>query len=1023
MNAIDTDSRFSKGRAGTMPPTPARLAALLAAVVEASRHLLAGGELVPAMNRAVAALGEGIGLDRVYIFRHDPAEAQSVLLAAWQVPGVIDYAATLPPGTALADDDFPEVIGPLRAGRVYRSSAPERTGLNAEFNLANGVQSDLMAPVFASGNFWGCVGFDDCRAERDWSEPETDVLRGAAAAIGAAVERAELETRRQADEAVCSAERERTARERGAELARENSILRLCSESLANLEDLHGFLLRVVRSAMEWAGAACGGVGLLSADGGSLRIVAFADDSGPGGSPRDHPVELPLISLEGPARLAWEAIHTAPGYWWAGPEHPSFEPAIREYHRARGHRQIAHVPLRVGGEVAGFLALAFRGEVRPSEARLEMLGALAEQAALAVSLTRLTEADKRAAVAREQEKAARERAAELAKANSALRRAITGLAGIGSLDAFLAEMLAAALEVASARNGAVVLVRPGEGGGSDAAEHIVLMEEGRRVPRAEQERAGTWRVPINAALRAHMNATRDSSDVWSPPPDDLLHTPSFVAYHRARGNRAVRIVPMVVAGEVIGWLGFGFAQADPPGGTRLELLRTLAEQMTVAVELTRLADGARQAAVIREREAAARERAAELAKVNATLRRGLDRVADLGSFDAYVASLLAEGAEVFGADAAAVFLRDGEAGTRFRPLAVVDDGRLLPAAEIAGDPFLGAYARVSAEDRGGLFSAIVASGHGQTVLDERLAEIWPEAFGWHAARGHRVAWQFPLRVRGQMRGFLAFALRRSGPPTDTQVESVAALAQQFTLALELTRFAEAARREAGQTATLEERNRLSRDLHDTLSQGFAGIIAQLGGAEGALGAGQADTVRRCLDRAMAAARSSLMEARRAVHALRPGSLAEDASLERALREVLALIVADTPLRTSLRVTGAPRPLPAASAGALVRISQELLANTLRHAGADAREFSLELAWGEAELRLTARDDGGGFDPRQATDGFGLTGIRERVQAFGGHFDLRAAPGAGTVVSVRFSLPGENDPSLVNSPPTTNDPFA
>jgi signal transduction histidine kinase len=201
-----------------------------------------------------------------------------------------------------------------------------------------------------------------------------------------------------------------------------------------------------------------------------------------------------------------------------------------------------------------------------------------------------------------------------------------------------------------------------------------------------------------------------------------------------------------------------------------------------------------------------------------------------------------------------------------------------------------------------------------------------------------------------------------------------ALAQLHAARAEL----DAAAREAG---VLEERARLAREIHDTVAQGLISVITQL---EGARDGGDP----RRIDRALAVARETLGEARRAVQALRPAAL-DGAQLPDALADVAKGAEA------RLQVTGEPIALHPDAELALVRIAQEALANARRHA--QAREVTLTLSYMDDMVVLDARDDGRGFDPATVRAGVGLAGMRERLAPLGGHLDVESSPGAGTTV--------------------------
>jgi signal transduction histidine kinase len=219
----------------------------------------------------------------------------------------------------------------------------------------------------------------------------------------------------------------------------------------------------------------------------------------------------------------------------------------------------------------------------------------------------------------------------------------------------------------------------------------------------------------------------------------------------------------------------------------------------------------------------------------------------------------------------------------------------------------------------------------------------------------------------------------------------------------------AAEREAGRLA---ERGRLARDIHDTLAQGFISIVLLLEAVEEALPPGAAGArARRHLEQALRTARENLDEARRLVWELRPEPLS-DTPLGEALQRIARQLGEETGMAASATVTGTPRPVPADTEVALLRIAQEALANVRKHSG--ARRVALTLSYIEDEVALDVRDDGRGFDSGAVCahpgGGFGLPAMRERVRELGGAFALETTPGGGTSVAVSVPLPAGQAPA-------------
>jgi signal transduction histidine kinase len=221
-------------------------------------------------------------------------------------------------------------------------------------------------------------------------------------------------------------------------------------------------------------------------------------------------------------------------------------------------------------------------------------------------------------------------------------------------------------------------------------------------------------------------------------------------------------------------------------------------------------------------------------------------------------------------------------------------------------------------------------------------------------------------------------------------------------------------REAG---ILDERQRMAREIHDTLAQGLTGIITQLQAAEQA----SEDPAgwRRHVQAATGLARESLTDARRSVDALRPEPL-ETARLSEALADVAKRWSALHGIAVQVTTTGTVRPMRPEAELALLRTAQEALANVARHA--HATRVVLTLSFMEDEVALDVRDDGAGFDPARLDvraagngrsarplaapqagpgaggGGFGLVAMRQRIEGVSGTLQVESEPGAGTAIS-------------------------
>jgi len=204
---------------------------------------------------------------------------------------------------------------------------------------------------------------------------------------------------------------------------------------------------------------------------------------------------------------------------------------------------------------------------------------------------------------------------------------------------------------------------------------------------------------------------------------------------------------------------------------------------------------------------------------------------------------------------------------------------------------------------------------------------------------------------------------------------------------------EQASRQAG---VLEERQRLAREIHDTLAQGFASIVVQLEAAE--MASENETSAGRYLEQARNAAREGLSEARRMVWALRPEIL-ENTSLPEALQRLMRRWQQESGVQAQFTLTGEPRPLHPELEVGLLRIAQEALANIRKHS--KARHATLTLSYLGDMVLMDVQDDGVGLQP-PTSGSFGLRSMRERVEALGGQMTVESEPGLGTTLA--FSLP-------------------
>lgn len=268
----------------------------------------------------------------------------------------------------------------------------------------------------------------------------------------------------------------------------------------------------------------------------------------------------------------------------------------------------------------------------------------------------------------------------------------------------------------------------------------------------------------------------------------------------------------------------------------------------------------------------------------------------------------------------------------------------------------------------------------------------------------REVFVVPLRTRGELTGAMMVACNMPLPRESKNALEV--LGAEIALASENLQLVEEARR----MSILEERQRLAHEIHDTLAQGFTSIAMSISAAQLAEPRTFSDSApaHRHLESARHTARESLAEARRLVWALRPESL-DRHSLPEALDSLAEEWSQETGVEAQVTITGMPRRLLPEAEAALLRIAQEVLSNTRKHA--NASRTMLTLSYMDDQVVLDVSDDGLGFDPAapkrkmhpQDTGGFGLVAIRERTDQFGGRLLIESAPGNGTTIAVELPV--------------------
>ena len=504
---------------------------------------------------------------------------------------------------------------------------------------------------------------------------------------------------------------------------------------------------------------------------------------------------------------------------------------------------------------------------------------------------------------------------------------------------------------------------------------------------------------INESIADCCDEECDGTDPWNEPRSDHFCTmlqsgKSVVFCPEAQQRfdnasitsdkaRTSAIVPILVDGEYVGVIGFDdWQRIREFDSSIVSALEIAAGLVGAALHRERLLEIMR-----RERELAAEERLAYLARANASLRANLVKLSRDPDPQDFVSSILLEATRQLDGAAAQAIGFDAKT-QQWKVFIHVEDGKVGPP------PF-----QAEATDDETRISEILKQFREPVFYQLQPVDRikWPGAAAWHEKSGHQSAYLLPLVFGESSVGFISLLFRQSEALSAERAELALAFAHQATLSIGLKKLGMAAK----DAAVLAERNRIGQEIHDGLAQGFTGILMQLGAAEEAMHeCARSSPLPAILTRIRDMAREGLAEARRSVGALRPAEQARRPGLELALRQLCERTTVDGRVKCNFEGSMTGEGLAPEKQHELLRIAQEAVSNALRHAH-PANVYIL-LVEDAAQWSLTVRDDGRGMTLNPdlyAQQGYGLNNMRERAGAIGGVFRITSKAGEGTQVVV------------------------
>lgn len=829
-------------------------------------------------------------------------------------------------------------------------------------------------------------------------------------------------------------EREGRAKARTAAIEEINRIIRQCVDRMANAKHPREAIMEtlgVIAREVHELGAL--DVGLMECNHPTNTIKCTALFRGGlwtdvSDSPLGREFSLNQPELVGP----WEKIQSEKFVWGLTSDEAVLIPEVRAYHESFGAKSVAYVPLRCGNTMGGFIGFSLSREDPPSKEIVGLLRILADQVALALELERVGAIAKQVEesrlnefIALERVEATRRRAAEHERASRAQQAVIDALPKIQNFDELASTVLGIVSKAFGAtssayfehlegepirlcywyRNGEIIEPLNGREWPPEISEVYRELKQGFTVP--DEHLGSSWRDRTDPVVLDHGAGTAIER---------------FDRFCCGLGCDVELNIPLVVAGRADG----AFLIFRPSGSTfspdEISLAESLANQLAMGIQVSRLVEQARDFEVARLNEVVAREREesalARLKMVEETNRairreieersraerivRGhanlisevLNRISREPSPEEHLAGILESLVRTLEIDSAAVFRYDPHTN---RTIYELDYRAGTSVSELEKHQRRVKTSLSSSWDDYHL-DALKAGRillHDEHELREHPS-FAPYRNGLYA-RGIREVLSAPMFSGTGFLGF--FALRSHQPGFFAGLDQlfIEAMASQASLAIQMLLL----HRRGEHAAVMEERNRIARDLHDSLAQGFTGVIINLEAASSALDSDRPDIASTHVEAANLAARSGLEEARRSVLALRH-SPTWGAKYEDALLECIRALTKATAIQVEVRAVGRAYPIPGVIGDGILRIVQEAVTNVIRHAS--AKNIDLNVVYTADLFMVSIGDDGLGFDLNTTPPGLGIRGMVERGRAFGCDVLITSTVGTGTRIDLRCPRP-------------------
>ena len=967
---------------------------LLQATTKLANALLSDEYLDRGVNRALEILGMSAEADRLTVLQHqeDPRVhtlGYVIVQYEWLSAGTSSQIEH-PELRSIPYNGLENCHNLLVAGKYWGGLLDEMSESFRRGQLKLGVKATYAIPIMVKERYWGAIGLDFCRTARLLKEAEIEVLKIAASCIGSAIERdlILIEQAKIECEAEIVKQKSIVRQERDRSLKLTTNVAR----ALLNDRDLN----RAIATALQIVGEGIDTDRVVVMEHHRDRRreslgyakVLFEWHSVNAVSQLAHR-ELQQISYEGVEDWYERLVKGET----VGAIIRNLPEPLRQKQIAIGVKATYAVPIAINEQYWGVLAFDNCREAKQySETEISILKTTAACIGSAIQQDRIR---------REREQTERhilleqQRVSQLEKYNRELKQRDRIFAATASAaNAILTEenfdkAIDKALRIIaeSIDTDRIAVMEHFADSTSNSQGDLQVIYEWHSVNTIAQ---------LNHPLvgRVNYEGIEDWYELmcrgnWTGGTIDRLPEP-FRSKMAIIDVKSTYAIPIMVEGQYWGIVGIdNCRQPTQFKETEIAIFKTAAACIGGAIAKERS-----NRAYQKAEKAILKEKATELTKVNAVLNQSLINLADSTDLDSFLSQVMQEISRQTNAATGHIFLYDAESKTLAKRLSIRDGKIERGIAEYDCPLFRTPF---SVEGIPGFqFLCQTRAIDLLSLAAENSNSFWcPVTVEWYGGMGYQEAIAIALTIGDKPLGLLCLGFAEKIVLQPKESNLICAFANQAAIAIQLTKLAE----QTKNSALTDERNRMAREIHDTLAQAFTGISLQLEAARNAIFIQPEAALERLL-RAKNLAKEGIVEARRSVRALRPEVL-EFSDLSTALHQLVDKMIVGTGIKTQVLIEGEIRTLNSETEVNLFRIAQEAIVNILRHA--EASIVTIGLIYEPNSVYLQIKDNGVGFDPRLSLDkSFGLIGMEERSDRIKGNLIINSAIAKGTEITVTIT---------------------